>query len=402
MLTRCFARAATLVLVATAPQGCDREPTMPGGPPVQISESPTPLVSVEWQEQARTLVGGARMSALAGGRVYAALSVAQYRAIKDADRELPPDEEKTNFGFEAGGRSRYETRRGAVAAASERVLSFLFPASAGALEQILAHQAKTTPGLVHPDFTRGAAIGRSAGDAMVVYLQNDGFTRPWTGTVPTGPDKWIPNTLPPGGGTFGGVKPYYMATGSQFRPAPPPAFGSAAFNTDLNEIVTMTQNRTPEQLASAKFWDYPAGSPTPIGHWNSVAATYVEQHNLDERAATQVFSIMHAAVMDALIGCWDAKYYYWLIRPSQANSAISLAFAVPNFPAYPSGHSCASASAGRVLTHFFPSEADVLVNQVSEAGLSRMYAGIHFRFDVTAGQALGRAVAELALSRGAP
>jgi membrane-associated phospholipid phosphatase len=192
-----------------------------------------------------------------------------------------------------------------------------------------------------------------------------------------------------------------MTSGSQFRSAAPPEFGSAAFNTDLAEVVTMTQNLTPAQHAIALKWDQSAGTPTPIGLWNSTAASYVAAHQLDERAATEVFSVMHAAVLDALIGCWDSKYHYWLLRPSQASSAVALALPLPNFPAYPSGHSCASAAAGRVLSHVFPEHTGALNAAVIEAGVSRIYAGIHYRFDVTAGQTLGRAVADLALARGA-
>jgi len=107
-------------------------------------------------------------------------------------------------------------------------------------------------------------------------------------------------------------------------------------------------------------------------------------------------------MFDALIGCWDAKYHYWTLRPSQANSAISLAFPLPNHPTYPSGHSCVSSTAGRVLTHFFPDRAAELVNSVNEAGFSRILAGIHFRFDLTAGSQLGNAVAVWAIARGAP
>jgi membrane-associated phospholipid phosphatase len=99
-----------------------------------------------------------------------------------------------------------------------------------------------------------------------------------------------------------------------------------------------------------------------------------------------------------MIGCWDAKYYYWTIRPSQADAGITLAFGLPNHPSYPSGHSCVSAAAATVLTDLFPERSTELDTWVTEAGLSRMYAGIHYRFDIIAGQDLGRAVAEWAIA----
>jgi hypothetical protein len=335
------------------------------------------------------------LSALAAGRVYAALAVAQHRAVRTIDFKAESGDNR--HGIELRGRSLYEARRGAVAGASQRVLSYLFPAAAASLAQLVAAQGGPDP---DSHFNRSVPVGQTQGDALVVHLQNDGFTKPWTGTVPTGPGMWIPTTLPPGGGMLPFVQSYYMKSNAQFRPPPPPAFGSPAFNTDLNEVLMRAQNRTPAELAFAIQWDYGAGSFTPLGYWNDVAANYIAAGGLDEREATEVFSLAHTAMFDALIACWDAKYHYWLLRPSHANSAIPLAFTLPNFPAYPSGHSCASAAAGRVLEHYFPAKSAELRGWVEDAGLSRILAGIHYRFDVTAGQALGKTVAEFALSRG--
>ena len=103
---------------------------------------------------------------------------------------------------------------------------------------------------------------------------------------------------------------------------------------------------------------------------------------------------------DAQVGCWDAKLTYWLIRPWKADLGITVVPAVgmPNHPSYPSGHSCVSASAAEVLSAFFPEERAELDAKVIEAGLSRMYAGIHYRFDIEAGQTLGRSVARFAIA----
>ena len=401
MLSRFIMRSALLALAAVTPFACAQDTAAPAAQIATVPPIPTGLISLEWQEQARNLVAANRLSPLAGGRVYAALGVAQHRAIKDVDVLLSADPAEPGMGYAQGGRRQFEARRGAVAGASAQVLGFLFPAAASALDQKVIDQG-AVGGQTHPHFTSGVVAGRNAGNAMIGHLQTDGFSRPWTGPAPSGPGIWIPNSLPPAGGTLGQVTPYLMSSGSQFRPAPPPAFGSAAFNTDLNEVLTRTQNRTPVELALAIQWDYPAGTPTPLGYWNGVAAGYVGQSTMDERAATEVFSLMHSAMFDALIGCWDAKYYYWTLRPTQANSAISLAFALPNHPSYPSGHSCISAAAGRILENYFPDKSSELNAWVNDAGVSRIVAGIHYRFDVTAGQALGIAVANLALSRGTP
>jgi membrane-associated phospholipid phosphatase len=347
--------------------------------------------SIGWQAQARALVGANNMSPLAASRVYAALSVAQYQAVlatpdSDQDDQLPAN------GVGAGGRSALEARRGAVAGASARVLGFLFPAAAVALNQRAQAEGESGPGNVHPHFTRGLAIGDNAGAAMVEHLKSDRFTVPWTGTVPVGPGTWTANG-PPAGATFGGVKPYLLASGAQFRPPPPPAFNSPGFMTDLGEIRSLSDTRTPAQAAMAVAWNYATGTFTPPGYWNLTAADYVEAFGLNERAATRVFALTSAAMMDALIGCWDAKYFYWTLRPTQANGLITLTFGLPNHPSYPSGHSCVSAAAATVLKAIFPERGVELDAWVEEAGLSRMYAGIHYRFDITAGQDLGQAVA---------
>jgi membrane-associated phospholipid phosphatase len=104
------------------------------------------------------------------------------------------------------------------------------------------------------------------------------------------------------------------------------------------------------------------------------------------------------AGFDALIGCWDAKFTYWYIRPSQADPAITLPIGLPNHPSFPSAHSCVTAAYSEILGHFFRDERPRLAANVTESGRSRMYAGIHYRFDIVAGQVLGRQVAEHVLA----
>lgn len=393
--------AAGAVIVMTVASCAD-----PGKSPTSLAEvdARTPLAisvpvtpsSIGWQEEARALVGTNRLSPLAAARVYAALSIAQYRAVVRTT-DVDDDGQVPESGVGTGGRSAVEAHRGAVAGASAQVLTFFFPAAAASLEDRVTAEANATAGKVHPQFTRGLAIGRGAGDAVVEACKNDGFTKPWTGTVPTGPGMWIANG-PPAGATLGGVKPWLLTSGDQFRPGPPPAWGSPDFVAGLAEIRNLSDTRTTEQLNIALFWNFPTGTYTPLGYWNEVASDYIKAYALDERAATRTLALTHAAMMDAMIGCWDAKYYYWTIRPSQADAAITLPLGLPNHPSYPSGHSCQSAAAATVLAELFPDRAAEVDAGVTEAGLSRMYGGIHYRFDITAGNALGRAVALWAIA----
>jgi membrane-associated phospholipid phosphatase len=394
----------SLALAVIAATGCSDHsiaPPAPSSPAIAGPGSPGAVAtdvlpsSVGWQEQARTLAAAANMSPLAAARVYAALSVAEYRAMMAI-----PDEEITDGlvdnGIGSGGRRLLEAQRGAVAGASARVLSFFFPSAASSLEQRVLAEGDAGPGNMHPHFARGVAVGRSAGDAMIERVKTDRFTTPWNGTVQAGRDKWIPNG-PPAGATFGGVAPYFLESGSQFRSPPPPAFGSASFMAATSEIRALATTRTPAQTASAVYWNFPTGTFTPVGYWNLVAADYVKAYRLDERSATHAFALVNAAMMDALIGCWDAKYFHWTMRPSQADPLITLTFGLPNHPSYPSGHSCVSAAAATVLGHLFPERTAEVETWLTEAGLSRMYAGIHYRFDIDAGRDLGVAVGQWAI-----
>jgi membrane-associated phospholipid phosphatase len=208
--------------------------------------------------------------------------------------------------------------------------------------------------------------------------------------------------LPVAGGQFPGITPWFLTSGSQFRSAPHPAFGSPAFNTALAEIRQISDTRTAEQTQIAAFWAFNPGTPTAFGFWLSVPTDsgWVAAHNMSERQVTHMYALTSATMMDATIGCWDAKLFYWLIRPWKADLAITTTAGVgkPNHPSYPSGHSCASASGVSVLSTFFPEKTAQLDAMVVQAGLSRMYGGIHYRFDIEAGQLLGRNVAAFAIA----
>jgi membrane-associated phospholipid phosphatase len=245
-------------------------------------------------------------------------------------------------------------------------------------------------------------IGRAVGAEIVTRAQSDGFNTPFTGTIPTGPGLWISNTTPPtiAGGSLPTSRPWFLTSQSQFRSAPPPAFGSAAFIAALAEIRQISDTRTTEQARIAAFWALNAGTPTAAGFWLQVATDGINSHGLSEREATHLYALAGATMYDAVIGCWDAKQTYWYIRPWQADPGIVVLASVgkPNHPSYPSGHSCVSASGAEVISTFFPEQRAQLEAMVDEAGLSRMYGGIHYRFDIDAGHVLGHDVARWAIA----
>jgi hypothetical protein len=390
-LSRLSAIVAGLALLAAC---TDQAPT-PTGISLSASQSGVPfavgLASPAWQTRAANLVAGATFNPFQAAHAYGLVGVAQYRAVQRAEGAAAPAESAD------GGRSRLELDRGAVAGASAVVLTYLFPSQVQSLEDMVQAQSNAGPGEPHPAFVRGEATGRAVGAEIVARAQNDGFSRPFTGTIPTGPGLWISNTNPPtiAGGQLPGVTPWFLSSASQFRPGAPPAFGSPAYQAGLSEIRQISDTRTPAQIAIATFWAQNPGTPTTAGFWIQVGTDGINQHGLSEREATHLYALLGATMFDAQIGCWDAKETYWLIRPWQADGLITTVAAVgkPNHPSYPSGHSCLSSSGAEVLSVFFPEERDHLRAMVTEAGLSRMYAGIHYRFDIDSGQALGRRVA---------
>src|SRR5699024_1800584 len=140
----------------------------------------------------------------------------------------------------------------------------------------------------------------------------------------------------------------------------------------------IADTRTARQDSIAKFWAMGTGSLI-AGFWNTTAAELIERNGLGELEAARALALMNTASMDALIACADAKFTYWLLRPSQADPGIALAIGLPNFPSYPSNHSCFSGAAAYVLGAVFPADEQRLSDMAYEAGVSRIYGGIHYR-----------------------
>ena len=110
--------------------------------------------------------------------------------------------------------------------------------------------------------------------------------------------------------------------------------------------------------------------------------------------AARIYAMMAVAQYDAVIAVWDAKYTYWTARPFQLDSTLVTVFPTPNYPSFPSGHAGISNAIAEVMADQFPAYAEQLRGRATEAYESRIQAGIHFRYDMVAGKAIGVAVAE--------
>jgi hypothetical protein len=138
------------------------------------------------------------------------------------------------------------------------------------------------------------------------------------------------------------MRPFFLESANQFRPGPPPAFGSAEFLAALEEVRQFSDNRTPDQLRIAQFWALTTGSLS-AGFWNEEASNRIERYHLNERRAARALALVHMAAMDATIACYDAKYTYWFIRPYRADPAITTP--IDGKPSIiPVGHACSRAA----------------------------------------------------------
>lgn len=380
------------VITAASFVGCDAgtsEPTAPSeGPPLSANET---TAAERWMLVTRGAVGRREIgSPLGTARAFALVAVAQYNASVAA-------------GAAAKASGKRASEAAAVSSASAAVLASIYPAEQSVIDAQAAADASYFPAFASEadaDYAAGAAIGKTVATAVIARGANDGTNAVFTGTIPVGAGYWV--NIPPAvpvSPRWGEAKPWLMSSGSQFRSPTPPAFNSATFQTAIAEVKAMTVNLTPDQLTTAQFWQYASGPGGPMGYFTEQITTSTTAAHLNERQTARAYAMLHMAMMDASIGCWDSKYLYWYVRPFQADPTIATPVGRPNFPSYPSAHSCLSSAAAGVITGLFPSTKTVMDAKVAEAGVARMYAGLHYRFDITAGQALGYSVAALALTK---
>jgi hypothetical protein len=374
------------LLAAAWSTGCSEPDTSPldvGTPAFSLSPQAVKfwntLASVQWNERATAL---AAIQPVEAGRMYTYLSFAQYRAATAA----------------AAGTDPHPPVSAAIGAASAAVLNSFFPAHIARIEAALDTQqaAARWPGEKHTDFAAGEAMGRAVGAQVLAYslLDRQGLTNP--GTPPIGPGYWLWSGGPMVRGGLG-ARPFFLDSGDEFRPPPPPAFGSAEFQAALAEVRQISDTRTQQQTNIALFWHINQG-PRSNSVMNGRARELIVKYRRSDTEGARILFLANAATFDAGIACFDAKYAYWLIRPTMADPAITIpaGIALPPHPSYPSAHSCGSGAMTGILMAAFPSERDRLEALAQEAGMSRVYAGIHYRFDSYTGIALGRAVANKA------
>jgi hypothetical protein len=283
-------------------------------------------------------------------------------------------------------------------------------------------------------YNRSVEFGNKVADVILKRARNDGYfisrgKQKYLGSNvsgnwrPTPPDyldgvEWCWNTM----------MPMVMDSASQFMPGRPPVFSkdtASLFQKSLREVYNINLNLTDEQIKIARFWDdnpfviehsghmmYGNKKITPGGHWIGISAIASKQSGADAVTTAKAYALTSIALYDAFISCWDEKYRSNYIRPVTAiNESIDNTWMpylqTPPFPEYTSGHSTITASASTVLTKFFgdnfafqdTSDLRYIGMQryfnsfneaASEASISRVYGGIHYRFSVDTGAEQGK------------
>ncbi len=321
----------------------------------------------------------------------------------------------------------------AVAAAAYTALSYLYPAQQTFLNSSMTSALAGIP--AGQSKTNGESVGQSVANAIIAMRQNDGSTDFVDYTPSSAPGDWQPTApafAPAENPQWATLKPFAMTSDSQFRPAGPPALTSQEYADDVNETLNLgsvnSTTRTADETQIAKFWNDNTGTYTPAGHWNAIAEEVAQQQGDSLSQDARLFAELNVAMGDAAIVAWDAKYAYNAWRPitladgagTAVNSAIETIanwtplLTTPPFPEYVSGHSTFSGAAAAVLTSIFGDNYSFTATSVGlpgvtrsytsfdeaaeEAGMSRIYAGIHFLFSdldgLASGQALGAYVVQ--------
>jgi membrane-associated phospholipid phosphatase len=349
-----------------------------------------------------TPVRSARILSLVNVAMYDAM-VAAWDAKYAFNRQAPAAaDSRLRALVDVKGVPSYPSEHAAAAAAAASVLSYLFPFEDTLAFHALAHDAgesRILAGVAYrSDVDAGYAIGRAVAMRIIARASVDGSDTPWGSIFPTEQYSWRPTPPKRVGVPFdpmaGIWRPWVISSGSIFRPDPPPLPGSPRFAADLGELQALSTSRTTAQADTARYW----ATEAPSSRWEVFMEDEIARHSLGPMHAARALALASVAMNDAMIACWDAKFHYWLERPITADTTLRTAFSTPPFPSYPSGHSTQSAAAAEVFAYLFPDMGNYYHAKAQEASRSRVLAGIHYRFDIEAGEALGARVGQAAIA----
>jgi membrane-associated phospholipid phosphatase len=379
---------------------------------------------VQWNRTLLVIVRtpGAQPATVHPTRSFAIMHAAIYDAVNAIDRTHKP------YLVCLTGVSRFASQDAAAASAAHEVLVALYPK----FQTVLDDQLRQSLALIHDDQDQaeGITIGKAVADQILALRSNDGSTAPAvpfvSGSAP-GDYQSTPPNFPkqPQFTHWSHVTPFALERANQFRPGPPPALTSETYSDVFNEVKSLgianSTSATPDQALTGHFWNGAIQN-----YWNEITQTATLRHELTTAQSARLFALLNLTFADGVIAFYDAKYAYTFWRPvtairEAATDANPETLPDPNWlpavgnttpdPAYPGAHAVISAAGASVLIYFFGENhfdftvtSEVLAGvdrsfksfsaAGEEATLSRIFAGVHFRSDLTTGQTLGREVAD--------
>ncbi len=390
---------------------------------------------LRWNEVALATIRADRTPPPAASRALAITHVAIFDSVNAIDRKFVPYQ----ITLVA---SPQTSREAAVASAAHRAIVSLFPDRAAALDEALQASLAAVPD--GDAETAGVSLGIRAADAILAARDGDGWNASAVHELSPLPGHWQPT--PPANAAalapqWANVRPFAMSSPSQFSPKNVPSLTSARYTAEFREVKSLgaidSTTRTADQTAIARFWSNGAGTATPPGHLNTLAAIAAARRHLGISESARLFAMLNVAMADAAIMAWNAKYATDFWRPVTAIRAAdtdgnprTIAGATwtpllitPPFPAYVSGHASFSGAAAAVLRASFrsdrfrftlPSEDPSIAPRsytsfsqaARESADSRLYGGIHWRSDnqdgLTAGRKIGNFVVATLFRPSAP
>jgi hypothetical protein len=359
-------------------------------------------------------------------RSYAMMHAAMFDAVNSIEGGYTPYLTEVQT-------TRHSSIKAAAAYAAHDVLVALYPTRQSVFD---AELAISLEGVVENRAGQGARVGQIVAQRILAARANDGWNVPPPPyTLPTTPGNWQPTPPANAAATFThtvGVVPFALTSNDQFRPNPPPALSSAEYARDFNEVKEIgsatSATRTADQTQVARLWAG-IGTPTsPFFAWNNVARSLAVSRGLTTIETARLFALFNIAAHDALMTTFTSKFHYNLWRPVTAirradedgnpdttqDAGWNTLIPSPPYPTYAGNMAGIGTSHGTTMALFFGRD-DIAFTHTWENGAggtggatrsypgfaafanesanSRIYGGIHFRFDNEAGQSVGRNVA---------
>jgi|HubBroStandDraft_4_1064222.scaffolds.fasta_scaffold14766_3 hypothetical protein len=205
---------------------------------------------------------------------------------------------------------------------------------------------------------------------------------PWNQAVPADP-------------TAGSWQPLILESTDLFHAPPPPANSSAQTMHDMEEIVAALNNRT----CYTDFISFKWANEQP-GRWPAeIMDGLMSRYDWDAPTTARAEAILYAAMYDSLLTTWHEKFRYLRPRPALLEPDLPTVILTPKHPSYPAGHGTYVGAAVTVLQEIFPDERSEYEYLVPEVNNARVWAGVHFRDDMLAGNIIGEQVADAVMEK---